>query len=529
MGNKHVSFRLLVFVYALVFAFSQQAYAAQPYESQSNFKVIAQGNAPSGVACFAMILNYYKDQRVYTNADTGGDVVLNETLGTKIANNSQIWKWINKGASQASLRQLWDAAYKLNDYSTSKAHYFAKMNTDSTLLVDQKNRITQLNYITANYLKYNRPVIIHMTPLNAISNSPAHLVLLGYDGSKVYYANPLDGSIGITSYTNFIQSYFFKSGTLLASRWDGQWMGFYSGQMLPGDHRFSFALQIYDRSFELHVPTNYNGSSPVPLVLDFHGLYQSASVERNVSGFKAKSEEAGFIVAYPEGISSMNSGLQQSWNADTTGGQMLYSWANLTQVDDVAFAVKVVNDVKRQLNIDPTRVYVSGLSQGGSMALLCAHERGDVFAAAAVVSTAMLMNMPYPKPPYGPIAVINFHSYDDELVPYYGSSITGVPPIEKTARQWAIADGCSSTPTEIAKLGYPDTSDPNTPEKLIKYCSPTCGVQVWMYSLHSVTTIGGDDAHDLYETNFHGQTAADKRKYVTDLAWDFLMQFALPH
>jgi polyhydroxybutyrate depolymerase len=278
--------------------------------------------------------------------------------------------------------------------------------------------------------------------------------------------------------------------------------------------RISFDLDGNTRSYEMYVPARYTGSSPVPLILDFHGIYSSAKTERQTSGFQTKADAEGFIVVYPEGISGPGG---QSWNADTTD-QQWYSWANLVQVDDVAFAVKVADDVKSKLNIDAGRVYVTGLSQGGAMALLCAHDRGDIFAAAAVVSAALLKKLENYKP-VRPIPVVSFNSYDDQIVSYDGNGFFGLPPIENTVLQWAMVDGCDFDTPSVSSLGLTDPEHPDVEEKLTIYSGSSSGVEVRLYSLHGT--------HVLYNTNFHGDTVAEKKQYITSLAWDFLKRFTL--
>jgi polyhydroxybutyrate depolymerase len=278
--------------------------------------------------------------------------------------------------------------------------------------------------------------------------------------------------------------------------------------------RVSFDLNGYTRSYEMYVPARYSGSLPAPLVLDFHGIFSNANSERETSGFQTKADTEGFIVIYPEGIAGVGG---QSWNADTTHLQW-YSWASRANVDDVAFAVKVVEDVEGRKNIDADRVYVSGLSQGGSMALLCAHDRGDVFAAAAVVSTALIKKLEDYNP-VRPIPVVNFHSYEDMVVPYDGNNLIGIPSIEDTVRQWAIVDGCDYNNPSVSSLGYTDPDHPAVAEKLTIYSGGTNGAEVRLYSLHG--------SHVLYKTNMHGATVTEKQQYITDLAWDFLKRFTL--
>lgn len=493
------------------------------------FRLIAQGEAPAGVACFAMVFNYYRDQGSYRDAASGRTVSLDAACGAHVARDSQLWDWINGGASTVTMDHLYKAAYNLNEAAGAKAHYFVKLQPETSALSDTQSRSEGLKAIIANFLKHGHPVIIQMKPSNPLLYAAFHLVVTGYDAHArtVTYACPEDGGYEAdTSVDDFIHGSFYKPGTLEQARWDGAWLGFYRGSALAGDHRHHFEKDGYQRAYELHVPANYTGGTPVPLVLDFHGIYMSARVERQTSGFRSLSETEGFIVAYPEGIETLEKSALgqifrggQSWNADTTGAQW-YSWANLSDVDDVAYAVAVVDDIKRQLTIDAGRVYVSGLSQGGAMALLCAHERGDVFAAAAVVSAALLKRLA-DYHPLRPIPVANFHSYEDATVPYGGNFLISLPAIEDTARRWAAVNGCDDGDPTVKFLGYPDEAHPAVPEKLTVYSG---GAEVRMYSLHSSADYG--DPHVLYKTNFHGRIVEDRQRYVTKLAWDFLKRFS---
>jgi len=492
------------------------------------FQLIDQGEAPAGVACFAMVFHYYRDEGIYRDARNETALDLGGATGAAVAKDSRLWSWINGGASTVTIKQLYEAAYNLNEISGGKAHYFVKLQAETSALSDTQGRAEQLKAIIDGFLKHGRPAIVQMKPSNTLMMPTFHLVVTGYDAEarRVTYASPLDGGFTASAgVDDFIGGPFYKTGSQEQARWDGAWLGFYHGTALAGDHRFGFENAGYERAYDLHVPAAYTGQTPVPLVLDFHGIYMNARVERQTSGFRALSEKEGFIVAYPEGIDTLaTSALDrislggQSWNADTMGLQW-YSWANLSDVDDVAYAVKVVEDVKRQLAIDAGRVYVSGLSQGGAMALLCAHERGDVFAAAAVVSAALLKRLD-DYHPLRPIAVAHFHSYDDATVPYGGNILIGLPPIEEAARRWAVVNGCDYDEPTVKVLGYPDKDHPDVPEKLTVYPG---GAEVRMYSLHGPT--GGGDPHDLYKTNFHGATVEERQQYITNLAWDFLKRF----
>src|SRR5262249_40066078 len=80
-----------------------------------------------------------------------------------------------------------------------------------------------------------------------------------------------------------------------------------SNTLTPGTFDMSMAFGGTTRTFRVHVPPSYTGMRAVPLVLDLHGLGETVGVQQYVSGFAQKSDEAGFIVVWPQG-------LHASWN-----------------------------------------------------------------------------------------------------------------------------------------------------------------------------------------------------------------------
>src|SRR5262249_60087254 len=109
------------------------------------------------------------------------------------------------------------------------------------------------------------------------------------------------------------------------------------------------------RSYNVHVPASYDGSSPVPLVLDFHGWTSDPSTQQSISGFQQLADAHGFIVAYPEGYDPMST--RRSWNAGTCCDP-----ARADGLDDVGLVRAIVAAIESNANIDPLRGYATGLS-----------------------------------------------------------------------------------------------------------------------------------------------------------------------
>lgn len=183
-----------------------------------------------------------------------------------------------------------------------------------------------------------------------------------------------------------------------------------------------------ERRYAIHVPTSYDGSEAVPLVLDFHG-FSSNGTQQMAFGWSRKSDEEGFIVVHPDGLAS-------SWN----GGELCCGQSLANDVDDVGFALAIVARLREQACIDPRRVYVTGLSNGGAMTHYLACDQSGVFAAAAPVSMGNGVESCQPE---RPISVIMFRATGDQLVAYEGGMY---PSAAEDFAQWKSINGCSGDP-----------------------------------------------------------------------------------
>src|SRR5262245_66107720 len=75
-----------------------------------------------------------------------------------------------------------------------------------------------------------------------------------------------------------------------------------SNTLTPGTLDMSMAYGGWTRPFRVHVPPSYTGKRAVPLVLDLHAPGETLGLQQYLSGFAQKSDEAGFIVVWPQGL-----------------------------------------------------------------------------------------------------------------------------------------------------------------------------------------------------------------------------------
>jgi polyhydroxybutyrate depolymerase len=215
-----------------------------------------------------------------------------------------------------------------------------------------------------------------------------------------------------------------------------------AGSLAAGDETVMLEIDGRTRTFHVHVPASYDGSTAVPLVLDFHGYTSNATQQIVLSGMNTKADEEGFVVIHPEGV-----GAAQSWNGGLCCGD-----AASMELDDVAFARAMVDEVAERGCIDRSRVYATGMSNGGFMSHRLGCEAADVFAAIAPVAGVLGISGEDCEPSR-PVPVMHFHGTADLIVPYDGGGLVGFPSVAASMAVWADADGCTGEPSETFEMG----------------------------------------------------------------------------
>jgi polyhydroxybutyrate depolymerase len=120
-------------------------------------------------------------------------------------------------------------------------------------------------------------------------------------------------------------------------------------------------------------------------------------------------------------------------------------------VDDVAFLSQLIDLFVAQHRVDPSRVYLMGMSNGGFMTLTAACALSDKVAAAVSVTGVMSVALAASCRPARPISVALVLGEADPLVPYHGGEVGGGGGAVRSGREsadfWAAADGCAPNPT----------------------------------------------------------------------------------
>jgi polyhydroxybutyrate depolymerase len=206
----------------------------------------------------------------------------------------------------------------------------------------------------------------------------------------------------------------------------------------PGDYNVTLTFQGYARSYTLHVPPQYDGKTPLPLVIVLHPFGDNAASFANFTGFSKEADAEGFFAVYPQGLNG-------SWNAGTCcrpSSQQIF--------DDVGFIQTVLAKLKSDLAVNDSRLHVVGESNGGMLAYRLACDFPQDFAAIAAVSATSVVTERCNAT--SPVSVMAVHGTADDVIPYNEStrskSALPVPPAVDAISYWAKRDGTVSVPRQ---------------------------------------------------------------------------------
>jgi len=248
--------------------------------------------------------------------------------------------------------------------------------------------------------------------------------------------------------------------------------------------RTSFIHDGLKRNFKIYVPPDYEKSLQLPLVIALHGRGGNGEsmILLTRKGFNKLADRDGFIVVYPDGI-------DLNWNDGRTD-QEANDRAHRENIDDVGFISALIDTMISDYNIDPKRVYVTGMSNGAIMSYRLACELTlKITAIAPVDGNIPLMLLPECAPS-GYISVMAINNTQDPLLPYDGGDIYGslritylgkVVSVDESILFWVDWNKCSVNPVIIEE---PDR-DPNDGTKATSshYLNGMDGTEVILFSI----------------------------------------------
>ncbi|MCK1497843.1 MULTISPECIES: PHB depolymerase family esterase [unclassified Bradyrhizobium] len=230
----------------------------------------------------------------------------------------------------------------------------------------------------------------------------------------------------------------------------------------------TFGNAAGSRTYKLFIPSRAP-APPRPLIVMLHGCTQSPDDFAAGTRMNFLAEEQDCFVIYPEQPHGANQA--KCWNWFRAGDQQRGD-------GEPSLIAGITRQIMRDHDIDPTRVYVAGLSAGGAAAAIMGATYPDLYAAVGVhsgLACGAASDLPSalramrlgsapraPVKPCSPVPTIVFHGDRDTTVhPDNGDRVLGGRGESRKAKvvRGRVPDGHSYTRTILIDAQGRDISE----------------------------------------------------------------------
>ena len=191
-----------------------------------------------------------------------------------------------------------------------------------------------------------------------------------------------------------------------------------------------------ERPADLLLPESYSQEIATPLLIDLHGYTGTGASQSAYTFLQDAAFERGIAYIAPTG--SEDSFGSTYWNATTACCDF-----NNSDVDDVDYIDSLIEKASAAANIDPSRIYLFGHSNGHFMsyAYLCSGSK----KIAAVAGLAGAMEPDAYSCTAEPANILHIHGEKDGTILYNGGALFGNPytSAESTVDQWGQINKCT--------------------------------------------------------------------------------------
>ncbi len=279
-------------------------------------------------------------------------------------------------------------------------------------------------------------------------------------------------------------------------------------QQTPGTTQASVEVQGTKRSYTVVVPTGYNASTPIPMVMAFHGRGMNGPLMLTLTGFDQVANENTFMVVAP-------SGQNEDWN--------LRDVANADS-SDIAFVEAMLDQLDNTYCLDNARRYAAGMSAGSAFTFALACMPNRQFAAFGGVSASFYRPVCDRS---APAPLIYFHGTADDVVPYKGGKVNSVgadglrstvEPVATTMSDWAKHNKCT--------VGPSTTTDKDVVESQWSNCADSADIDAYSVTGGGHTWPGASDIVAQAIAGRLGKTTETVN--ASELMWQFFSGYTRP-
>lgn len=283
-------------------------------------------------------------------------------------------------------------------------------------------------------------------------------------------------------------------------------------------------LDDSERWWLLRTPLDHDGETPLPVIVDFHGLSEGAEIHAKMTELGPFADDHGIVLVTPQGT-----GDPVRWHA-TLG---------VDPDDDLRFTTDMLDQLGAELCLDTSRIYATGLSNGAMMTSAVSCALADRFAAGAPVAGVTFSDACEPA---RPVPLLAFHGTLDPILLFNGGvgdslnsvldsgdigavDVRGVPIPEADLRgegypaatqAWAERNGCEGEGDDV------DVTD--TVIRRTWECPEGAEVEFWIVEGGGHTWPGSEFSASLERV----MASTDLSISANEEMWAFFQRFALP-
>jgi polyhydroxybutyrate depolymerase len=196
-----------------------------------------------------------------------------------------------------------------------------------------------------------------------------------------------------------------------------------------------------ERKYILHLPETNTLIHNLPLLIVLHGHGGNGKQVMKETGFNEISDRERFIAVYPYGIN-------KGWN----DGREISTEA--TNYDDVKFIARIIDTTFAEFAIDTSRVFVTGMSNGGFLSIYLAYKLNSRILAVAPVCANIPERIKDEYTFAKPVSVMLINGTEDPLVKYEGGKVGfgftkgrgNSISTDETVKTFVSLDKCNSIP-----------------------------------------------------------------------------------
>ncbi len=249
---------------------------------------------------------------------------------------------------------------------------------------------------------------------------------------------------------------------------------FHAQPAIAQDREETVRVNTYPRTFRVHLPAGFDAKKRYAVVLALHGLGGDGLIMARISHLDETADRFGFIVVYP----NASEGRWTALNSRSQGGfgrrPGILDFPRESRgtgdrdaggepINDALFFDAMLDKIESEYRVDSSRIYATGLSDGGFMAFRLGCEMAHRIAAIATVAATLPLGLSESCSNWAwrsvPLLMINGTS--DPIVSYAGRPGLEVRfPLlsaKETLKVWSKMNGCGAKPVRT-------TLPPRTPD-----------------------------------------------------------------